>query len=152
MGPLTIRRIIDERTRSTGELAAENPWSQSKTYHSTTVSHRSHLQYSGIKPGPMRWDATSILTRPRPKPTLTFTFSATYVNGSTVKCDKRSSTIANIRKEGLIDGNVQTLAWKVWNKLVTGADNISKHASNQRKYIVLQCASSVCSHLASTIN
>ena len=36
----------------------------------------------------------------------TFTFSATYVNGSTVKYDKRSSTIANIRKEGLKDVTV----------------------------------------------
>lgn len=120
MDALTIRRIIDECTRSTGEqVAGENPWSQSKPYHSTTVNHRSHPQCSGIKPGPMRWDATSTFTRPRPNPTLTtFTFSATYVNGSTVKCDKRSSTITYIRTEGLKDGNFQTMAWKVW-KLVT---------------------------------
>jgi hypothetical protein len=50
--------------------------------------------------------------------------------------------IENIRKEGLKNGTVQTLARQVCKILVTGVDNIPKHAYNRRKYMVFQCASS----------
>jgi hypothetical protein len=138
------------------QLATENPWPESKPYPRTTVSHRSHKQCSRIKPGPMGWDATSTFTRPRPNPTLTtFTFSAIYINGSTVKCDKIEIKYdSKYPKSGASwsycsDIGLEGLKKK---KFVAGSDNIPKHVSKQRKYMVLQRASSACSQLASTIN
>jgi len=93
------------------QLAAENPWSESKLI---PAASQPQIAPAVFKDQTRTYEVRchQHLDTAPPHPTLT-TFSATYVNGSTVKCEKKSSTIANIRNEELKDGTIQTLAWKV---------------------------------------